>query len=195
LVTSEGAPATTPPSVTADFLRQIGVLRIGLAVTATSVTDQLVQSALVDRYYVVRRSDGTLFVDLVLSAPALARVSTSGSPGTVAVELEPGGPPYPATPAVGGLFVVTSPTGESGEAPIPVSGYGRPFEASVVVQVIQDGTVVTEASTHTADYAETWGEFAVEVATPARGPVQLFVGEFSAEDGSPQGVVIPLILP
>ncbi len=195
LVTAEGAPATTPPSFTADFMREIGVLRIDLDVEATAITDQLVESVLVDRFYVVRQMDGTLFLDLVLTAPARARATSAGSPGVVVVELEPGGADYVRTPLAGGLFVVTSPGEGVVESPIPIRGYGRPFEASVVMQILQGGGVVTEAVTNSADYIDTWGEFTFDLEADAKGPAELFVGEMSAEDGSPRGVLIPIDLP
>ncbi|HUO45392.1 MAG TPA: Gmad2 immunoglobulin-like domain-containing protein [Acidimicrobiia bacterium] len=195
MVTAEGAPATTPPSVTAEMLREVGILRVDLDVTGTAITDQLVQSGLVDRLYVVRQFDGSLFVDLILGAAATARVSTAGSPGVVTIELQPGGSDYPAGPYAGGLFLVTSPAEGEVQLPIPVLGYGRPFEANVVIQVSQGSSIVTETFTNSADYIDTWGEFALEVETPARGPANLFVGEFSANDGSPSGVVIPIRIP
>jgi hypothetical protein len=195
LVTAEGAPATTPPSMTADFLREIGVLRIDLDVVGTAITDQLVESALVDRYYVVRQPDGTLFLDLILSGPALARVSTAGSPGRVVVELEPGGTAFSRTPLAGGLFLVTSPGEGPVEVPVPIRGYGRPFEATVLIELIQGGVSITQATTNTADYVETWGEFSYDLDTDATGSAQLFVGETSAEDGSPRGVLIQVDLP
>ena len=195
MVTAEGAPATTPPSVTAELLRDVGILRVDLDVTGTAITDQLVQSGLVDRLYVVRQFDGSLFVDLILNAPATARVSTAGSPGVVTIELQPGGGDYSAAPLAGGLFVVTSPAEGEVQLPIPILGYGRPFEANVVIQLSQGGSIVTETFTNSADYIDTWGEFAHEVETPARGSADLFIGEFSANDGSPSGVVIPITIP
>ncbi|HKX76878.1 MAG TPA: Gmad2 immunoglobulin-like domain-containing protein [Acidimicrobiia bacterium] len=195
LVTAEGAPATTPPSMTADFLREIGVLRIDLEVVGTAITDQLVESGLVDRFYVVRQADGTLFLDLILAAPALARVSSTTSPGAVIVELEPGGTNYTRTPLTGGLFVVTSPGEGAVDSPIPIRGYGRPFEATVLIELIQGGGVVAQATTNSADYVETWGEFSLDLDPDASGSAQLFVGETSADDGSPRGVLIPVELP
>lgn len=197
LVTSEGAPAITPPTFTADLDREVGVLRIHLEVPATSVTDQLVQSSLVDRYFVVRSitSPDAVFVDFILSQPALARVSAESAPGVVVVELEPGGSDYERAPHTGGLFVVTSPGEGATDVPIQIRGYGRPFEANVVMQVIQGSEVVTEAFTTSADYIDTWGEFSFDLDTTATGEANLFVGEFSAEDGSPRGVVIPVDLP
>ena len=39
-----------------------------------------------------------------------------------------------------------------------------------------------------ADFLETWGEFTLEIPSGPTGEAQLFVGEFSPEDGTPIGV-------
>ena len=45
--TDQGAPATTPPSVEAVFLREVGILRVSIDVEMTSITDQLAETGLV----------------------------------------------------------------------------------------------------------------------------------------------------
>jgi hypothetical protein len=197
LVTAEGAPSTAPPALTAQLLREIGLLRVNLDVTGTAVTDQLVQSNLVDRYYVVRSIEPpfNLFVDFILTAPARARVSTQAGPGQVVIELEAGGSSYPASPIATQRTILLSPSPGPVEVPIPILGYGRPFEATVFIQVIQNGEPVTNTFTMAADYIDTWGEFAIDLETEATGPAQLFVGGESAESGDPDGALIDIILP
>jgi Immunoglobulin-like domain of bacterial spore germination len=195
LVTAEGAPATTPPSVTVELIRNIGILRVNLGLQRTAVTDQLVETALVGRYYVARELDQSLFVDFHLSGPAVARASVNSGPGTVVVELEPGGGALTGTPAIGDLVVLTSPLAGASAVPVLIEGYGRPFEASVVYWFEQDSTVFLQETTNSADYSETWGSFSTSADPGISGEVQLFVGQLSAEDGSPRGVTVDLVLP
>lgn len=187
---AEGAPATTPPIVNADFLRSFAVLRVYTDVEVAAVADQLVQSGLVDRIYVVRQSDRALFVDFHLSSPALAGIEAAS--GNVVVTFEPGGADYDGVSSFADNVVVVAPAPGPVEVPISVQGYSRNFEANTVVQVTQDGAVVAEDFTTAADWVETWGEFEIAISPEGSGPAELFVGEFSAQDGSPRGVVLDI---
>jgi hypothetical protein len=190
---AEGAPATTAPETSAEFFRDAAVLRVYVDVEVTAVTDQLVQSTLVDRLYVVRRTDRSLFVDFHLSAPAIGAVVVSPEfGGNVEVLLEPGGSEYEGVASFADNVVVVEPTPGEVEVPITISGYSRNFEATTNVQVIRDGEVILEDFTNAADWVETWGEFELEVAPQGSGPAELFVGEFSAQDGSPRGLSIDI---
>jgi hypothetical protein len=192
---AEGAPATTPPAVSGEFLRASAVLRIHMDIEVTAVTDQLVQSGLVDRLYIVRELDRSLYVDFHLSAPARAAISVGPGSGDVEILLESGGAPYEAVSSFGDNVVVVTPTPGPVEASVTVSGYSRNFEATTVVQVTQEGTLVSEDFTTAADWIETWGEFELTISPDASGPAELFVGEFSAQDGSPRGLVLDITLP
>lgn len=195
LVTDQGAPATTPPSVTIELLRELSILRVHLALDATAVTDQLVESGLVARYFVVRKVDRSLFVDFHLTAPATARASLANGPASVVVELEPGGPTYAGAPAIGDLMVLTSPLAGPSPVPVVIEGYGRAFEATVVYAFRQDDVVLLQDVTNATDYSETWGSFVTTADPGISGQVELFVGQFSGEDGSERGVVVGLELP
>jgi len=194
---AEGAPATTAPSLSGEFLRDSAILRIHFDVERTVVTDQLVQSGLVDRLYVVRplQAVRTLFVDFHLSAPALASIAVTEGSGDVEILLETGGAPYDAVSSFGDNVVVVSPTPGPVELPLTVEGYSRNFEATTNVQVTQDGALILEDFTTAADWVETWGEYELTISPEASGPAELFVGEFSAQDGSPRGLVLDITLP
>lgn len=196
-VTAEGAPATTPPSITAEFLRDVGILRVAVDVEMTVSTDQLVQSALVERLFVARKLDGTrsLFIDFHLAEPAVARVSVGISPGQLLVQLEAGGDPYPSVPAVTENIVLISPVEGPVENPVSLSGYSRNFEANTVGRITQGDNVLAEGFTTAADWVETWGEFSLDLEATGSGEADLFAGEFSAQDGSPRGVVVVIELP
>jgi hypothetical protein len=193
--TDQGAPATTPPSVTAELLRDVGVLRVSMDVARTAITDQLAETALVRQVFVPRSTEGTLFVDLHLSAPALATVATSSSPAQVVISLEAGGSDYAGTPSVGPNVVVLTPVEGPVEVPVHVTGYSRNFEANTIGRIVQGSNVLAEGFTTAADWTETWGEFTLTLEPAGSGAADLFVGEQSAQDGSDRGVVFPIDLP
>jgi hypothetical protein len=193
--TDQGAPATTPPSVTAVFLRGVGILRVAMDVEMTAITDQLTETALVRQAFVPRSLDRTLFVDLHLSGPALATVTTSSSPARVIISLEPGGSDYGGTPAIAANVVLVTPIEGPVEVPVVVNGYSRNFEANTIGRIVQGADVLAEGFTTAADWTETWGEFDLVLEPAGSGAADLFVGEQSAQDGSDRGVVIPIDLP
>jgi len=189
---TEGAPATTAPGVSAEFIRSAALLRVFLSVEITALTDQLVQSGLVDRLYVVRRADRTLFLDFHLLAPAVGAIGIEEGSGSVEIMLESGGDPYDASASFADNVVVVTPSPGSVTVPFLVNGYSRNFEANTIVRVTQDGSVVFEDFTTAADWVETWGEFEIEVDPAGSGPAELFVGEQSAQDGSDRGLVLDI---
>lgn len=190
--TSEGAPATTAPGIRVDHLESFQVVRVNMGVDRTIVTDQLVETNLVQRLYVVRSLSGGVFVDLHLSEPAAVRASVSSSPARLSVELRPGFVPFRGASSVGGDIVLTSPAaGATVDANVQLLGYARTFEGNVLAVVTQNGEVVNETSTTAADTLDIWGEYRVEVNLP-QGPVSVFVGQESPEDGSLQGVTVDL---
>ncbi|MGD2043738.1 MAG: Gmad2 immunoglobulin-like domain-containing protein [Acidimicrobiia bacterium] len=190
--TSEGAPATSVPDIQIGHLDSFQVIRISLGVNAAVLTDQLVETDLVERLYVVRSLEGGLFVDLHLSSPAGARARVQSSPATLTVDLRPGLVEFVGTAETGENVVLVSPTPatEVGTT-TELSGYSRTFEANVTVIVTQIDEVVVETSTIAADYIETWGEFRTELTLPP-GDVSVFVGEASPEDGSLSGITVDL---
>ncbi|MGH8927510.1 MAG: Gmad2 immunoglobulin-like domain-containing protein [Acidimicrobiia bacterium] len=193
--TDQGAPATTPPSVEAVLLREPGIVRVAVEMAMTAITDQLVESGLVRQIFVVRGLDQGLFVDLHLSAPALASVVASSSPAQVVISLEPGGRDYSGMPAIGPNVVLISPLEGPVLTPLQITGYSRNFEANTIGRITQGSSVLAQGSTTAADWVETWGEFELVLDPTGSGEADLFVGEQSAEDGSDRGVMVPIELP
>jgi len=192
--TSEGAPATTVPDIEIAHLESFQVIRVRLDVESTVVTDQLVETGLVDRLYVVRALDGGMFVDLHLAEPAAARALAQSSPATLTVDLRPGFVPFAGESVIGERVIVVSPGSESTVGQFTqVVGYSRTFEANVVIMVTQDGAIISETNTTAADYIDTWGEFRSQLSLPL-GDVSVFVGEASPEDGSLEGVSLELLV-
>ncbi len=190
--TTEGAPATTPPSVAVEFLASGQILRIHFGLDTTVLSDQLVETTLVDRLFVVRALDGGMYVDLHLASPAQARAFVSNSPAALTVELQMGIEPFAGNAAVSERTVLVEPmAGTETGTLIEVTGYSRAFEATVLVIATQADDVVAETSTQAADWSETWGEFRTTIDTPV-GPITLFAGEVGPIDGALEGVTIGL---
>jgi hypothetical protein len=190
--TNEGAPATTPPSVSVEFLDSGQILRINLDLDRTVLTDQLVETPLVDRLYVVRALDGGLFVDLHLAGPSQAQAAVRNSPAGLTVELQMGIQPFVGTATISDQVVVVEPLpGAEIGTSFEMNGYARTFEGNVLVIVTSAGQAVAETNTQAADWAETWGEFRTSVEV-LPGPTSLFVGEESPGDGSLSGAMVEI---
>lgn len=161
-------------------------------VEATVITDQLVETRLVDRIYVVRSLEGGMFIDFHLAEPTQARVEAVVSPARLVLILKPGLVPLSGFSSMGDRVVVTSPpAGITVDPFLTVSGYSRTFEANVLLIATVGNDVVVERSTTAADWTETWGEFRSTISLP-RGSISLFVGESRAQDGMLEGVTVSL---
>jgi hypothetical protein len=191
--TTEGAPATTPPTVIVDFLETRQILRIWMDLGSTIITDQVVETPLVDRLFVVRALDGGMFLDLHLVGPARARVAITNSPARMSVELQTAEEPFVVAPAVISeqVVVVTPSIGTETVPAVDVTGYARTSEGNVLMQASVAGDVMAETVVTAADSAATWGEFRAPLILPA-GQVDLFVGEPGADEGEPTGVTLTL---
>ncbi len=191
--TNENAPATTPPSIDAEFLSSGGIVRIQMDIDQTVITDQLVESPLVDRLFVVRSVNGSMFVDLHLARPAKARITVSNSPAGMTLELSPRDGELSLPAAISDRIVLISPRSEAVvDGPeVEIGGYARTFEANVLVLATVGGEVVARTHTTAADWVDTWGEFATAIELPS-GLDDLFVGEESPENGSLTGVTLKL---
>lgn len=190
--TTENAPSTTPPSVDAEFLDGERIVRIHVDIEQTVIADQLVETDLVDRIYVVRALDGSMFIDLHLAEAANARIMVSNSPARLRLELTPRDGELAGAASVSDVVVVINPANEAtvGQE-LSVEGYARTFEANVLILASRGDQVVAQQSATAADWVETWGQFSSDVSlTP--GGVNMFVGEESPEDGALRGVTLRL---
>lgn len=133
--TEDGAPATTPPNLTARLLRSEGVLRIETSATSSVIVDQHVETTLIDRLYVPVREDGTRFVDLVLTQPVLARAHIAESPARLEIELQPGGSPL-GRPLMTDNIVIVQPGFNAVATPLlDITGYVSGPATTVTVNV------------------------------------------------------------
>jgi len=161
-------------------------------VDTTVITDQLVETNLVERLFVVRSLDDGMFVDLHLALPAQALIEASSSPAELMVNLQPGIVEYAVDVASSEFVVLISPFDDvPTTGNIPVEGYARTFESNVLI-IASDATEIrAEVSTTSADSQHTWGEFMSSLQLDP-GQYTLFVGDESPEDGSLGGVTIHL---
>ncbi|HEY7823567.1 MAG TPA: Gmad2 immunoglobulin-like domain-containing protein [Acidimicrobiia bacterium] len=181
-VTSEGAPATTAPGLSVDHLESFQVIRVRLDIETAVLEEQLVETGLVDRLYVVRSLSGDLFVDLHLSEPVAARATVSSSPARLSLELRPGIVPFTGASTIGEDLVLTSPAQNEVADDIQLLGYARTATGEVTAVATQDDSVVTEATATTADAAGSWGEFRIGLSLPP-GQFAIFIGEESPDEG------------
>ncbi len=187
---AEGAPATTPPSVSARFLDEIGVLRISTSAGDTVISDQLVETPLVERLYVVRAIDGGTFIDFHLAGPAQARLELDNSPARLTLELQPGIVEYTSAPRITDRLVLIAPVEDSQiTQSLQVSGYTRSLDSELLLIATQGSDVIDENVATTASPTATWGAFEGNLEL-VQGEMALFVGIEEEESGRLDGVTI-----
>ena len=180
--TLEGAPAVSPPAMGATFLRHAGVVRIqfGSSIVGSVFAEQLVDTELVGRVFVVTAFDGSLSVDVHLAAPAFVRSSAQTLPASVVLDLIPGGDPYPSPPVVDDGLVLIGPDPEtSATYPLTVGGYTEPDGRETIEGRLagSDGSVVLgQGAIRPSD--RTWSGFSIVFPNGPSGPVTVGI-----EDG------------
>lgn len=180
--TPEGAPAISVPAVRVDHLDTFQVIRIRMDIDSAIVTDQLVETTLVDRLYVVQALDGATYVDLFLKEPAAARARIESSPARLTVDLKPGFVPFEGVSTVSDDVVLVSPgAGTTVGSVATLQGYARNTDGAVLVVVSRDDQVLVDRTTPVAN-SSGWGEFLQDIALPP-GTWRAFVGR-PTEDGS-----------
>lgn len=191
----DGSPAASVSKVRAEVLRELGIVRIHLR-EVEQVRPEATEasfSGLARGAYSVRSGEGRwVYVDLHLADEAEVHVDVLDDPGRVVVDLRPGGPAIPPPPAVHQRVVVLEPRGGRQSYPLTITGYARTFEANVVARIEQGGEEVEETFTTATAWAEAWGHFSMTIEQGLPGPTTLHVGEYSARDGSWEGVAIDL---
>ena len=185
---------------------------------ATTATDSFqLEDGFADILFFRRASSGFGLAALFESNRA-ARVTVLSDPGQLVIDTidAPTGTGLDLAPLAGGLTVLRRPinvdvNGPPPEPPIVVAGFSRPFEASGVAVLrsaplegepagsgdpvaadwsggVLGGSCGSQYGFMTTDYIEAWGAFEFSIEALAPGTYELFVGEFSAQDGSELGV-------
>jgi hypothetical protein len=196
LATDDESPADRPGAVSAELLRDLGVVRVSLRDVQWVVpdaTDASFDGPLARAAYSVFSPEGRwVYVDVHLADAAEAYVSTLGEPARVVVDLRPGGGPVPAPAASKNRVVVLEPRPGAARYPLTVTGYARTFEANVVVRLEQDGEDAYDDFTTATAWVDAWGYYSFSIDAGPRGRVVLHVGEYSARDGTWEGVAVEL---
>jgi hypothetical protein len=195
LSTGENA-AESAGEVRAEVLRELGVVRVELRDVervAPDATDRRIDGSLASAVYSVWSPEGRwVFVDVHLRAAAEAAVSVLEEPARVVVDLRPGGGAIPSASPSSNRVVVLEPRRGRAAYPIVVNGYSRTFEANVVFRLEQHGEEIAETFTTATAWVDAWGYFSTTIEDGPAGTVRLHVGEYSARDGTWEGVVIDL---
>lgn len=193
---ADGDAAKSPGDVRAELLRELGVVRIemrNVESAAPRATDVVLRGRLARGVYAVASPDGPwIFIDIHLREGAEAAVNAYENAARIVVDLRPGGGAIPPPPVTGDRVVVLEPRPGSARYPLMVSGYSRTFEANVIVRLERDGDEIEETFTTATAWADAWGYFSATLPHGPSGPVGLHVGEYSARDGTWQGVSIEL---
>lgn len=196
LAGDDGGDASVPGVVTADVLRDLGVVRIRLReveAVDTAATEARFGGDLVGAAYTVRSPEGPwVFVDVHLATAAEASVMVLDEPARVVLDLRPGGSPVSPPAATHRRVVVLEPREGEASYPLTVTGYARTFEANVVARLERGGEDVFETFTTSTGYVDAWGYFSMTVPDGPQGPVTLHVGEYSARDGTWEGASVEL---
>lgn len=160
--TDDGAPATTPPPLTARVLRSAGVLRIDTEATSSVVVDQLLEEDLVERLFVPVDAEEFRFVDLVLNEPVVARAQALTSPARLEIELQAGGPEEIGSPLVSSELVVIEPVSSADAEPIlDIAGYSTGQLETITMTVLRGETVLTELEVPLEPEPNLWKAFNV----------------------------------
>lgn len=198
VATEGGRPATSTGEVRAELLRELGVVRVSLLEVEQvdpSATDARFPGALARAAYAVRSANGrSLFVDLHLADEAQAHLSVRRDPAAVLVDLRAGGGPLPGPAAADRRVVLLAPRSGSASYPLTVTGYARTFEANVVARLERQGEEVLETFTTATAWVDAWGHYELTFEEGPSGPIELHVGEYSARDGTWEGVVVQLVM-
>jgi hypothetical protein len=198
LLAEDGRAARRAGAVTAEVMRDLGVVRVTMREVETAdptATEAVMDGDLAASAYVVWSPEGRwTYVDVHLASPAEARVSTLDDPARVVVDLRPGGDAVPERAPRAERVVVLQPREGSTTYPLTVTGYARTFEANVVVRLEQQGRDVLQAFTTATAWVDAWGHYSLTIADGPTGPTILHVGEHSARDGTWEGVAIRLHL-
>lgn len=163
--TEDGAPATTPPTLTARLLRPAGVLRVETAATTSTISDQLVESDLVQRLFVPVTDTGTRFIDFTLSEAVVARARTLTSPARIEIELQAGGLPDMGSPLVDERLVIVEPGSGATMGPVvDVTGYSIGEAETLTLSILSGGATIEEQVVELEPAVAQWRAF--EIAIP-----------------------------
>jgi hypothetical protein len=196
LADADGSPAAAAGSVAVELIRDLGVIRVTLRDVEqvnADATDTRPDGTLIRAAHVVRSPEGGhMFVDLHLGQPAEAHALLLQDPARVVIDVRPGGAPLPERTPASPRVVVLEPRAGTASYPLRVSGYARTFEANVVARIEKAGAEPVETFTTSTGWVDAWGYYSLVIDAGPTGSIVLHVGEYSARDGTWEGVRVPL---
>ncbi len=189
-----GAPAATLGPTGVSVIPYAGVVRILLPteISTTAIADNLLEGDLLRSLYVFR-ANGQLAIDLhaIDGVAVTARAFTTTSPASLVIDVAraattavPVG--VTATPTV----VAISPTPGTGSYPIVVEGYASPGTASVHVQLLQDGTRLTDETMILRGDTDTWQAISYMIDDGPDGSVVVFIGAVDDDNNAGSGALV-----
>lgn len=208
--------AEEPPEVSGEMLRDKGILRLrlhSLRSVDPGASDVAFDSPLVREAFAIFAPGGEdILIDIHLASPALAAVSLERDPAGVVVSLQHEIGDVPRAPIREDRVLVLEPRPDGdgvfeAEWPLTVSGYARTFEANVVFRVRDGEKIIYEDYTTATSWTDTWGWYEHSIdgtdsgrgghserdgPLPEEGHFVLDVGEYSAKDGTWDGVSVEL---
>jgi hypothetical protein len=189
-------PAAGTGNVDVELIRDLGLVRVSLRdveQVSTDATDTRPGGTLIRAAYVARSPEGGhMFVDLHLGRPAEAHALLLRDPARVVIDVRPGGAPLPEQAPASPRVVVLEPRPGTASYPLRVSGYARTFEANVVARIERAGAEPVETFTTSTGWVDAWGYYSLVFDAGPTGSIVLHVGEYSAKDGTWEGVRVPL---
>jgi hypothetical protein len=195
-----GAPATALGISAVTAIPSAGLVRVSLAaeVTTTSVADLRLDGALIDRLYVVRASDGTMFVDVIGSADAslAVRAFVSGPPTVIVIDVidVPDRPSHSGV-AVSDTAVVFSPLPGPALYPVTIDAYAQPSLRSVRVQMTNGTTMTVDSALGIEGWSDAWQAVSTRVDGGPPGPATVFVGTVDPNGRPLVGATVAIDLP
>jgi hypothetical protein len=175
LLTADGAPAGALDPVGVDYDPDRGVIRVNLpdAIARSSVSDSLVDGALVSRVYVVETEERGLAIDVhIVPGTTLAlRAFEVDSPSRIVIDVkEQEGAPEVQGVAVGPSVVILSPLADATETSLTVAGYARSTSGFVEIRIFErsaEDPLAEEALE--LGSSDLWKEFRTElIGLPSR---------------------------
>ncbi|MFO7699102.1 MAG: hypothetical protein R6W79_00650 [Acidimicrobiia bacterium] len=195
-----GAPATALGITAVTAVPAAGFVRVSLAaeVETTAIADMRVDGTLIDRVFVVRASDGSLFVDVLGAADAslAVRAFVSGPPSSIVIDVidVPDRPSHSGV-AVSDTAVVFSPLPGPALYPVTVDAYAQPSLRSVRVQMTNGSTMTVDRALGIEGRPDAWQAVSSRIDGGPPGPATVFVGTVDANGRPLVGATVAIDLP
>lgn len=198
--TEAGSPATSLGLTGVTVLAGPGIVRISLPdpVLSTSVADLTTDGALTSKVFVVRESDGSLFLDIV-GAPDVAlaaRAFAQPSPARLIIDIVAAADvPTPVGAAVSDVSVISSPLPGPALYPLTVEAYAKPSLRSVRILVSSGDTITVDRAIALSGETDAWQFFSTRLDDGPSGNATIFAGTADVNGRPDEGSTVAVDLP